>query len=110
MMGMLSSGDRLPKLSEGPFEEPFFSPICLMYSNGNSSLLAKEQVWPSRLFPFPKYFLNVEESKFLSSSFNNPSFLFANLERHLPLSLHWLTEIGLRTLNLSPSDLTMEIS
>jgi len=51
-MKILSSGDRLPwdlKWSRGNRNAPAYA---LIYRNGDSSSLAKEQEWPSRLLHF----------------------------------------------------------
>ena len=53
---ILSSGNRLLKCLKWPGEEQISPVFALIYRNGNSSSLAKEQAWLSRLLHFPKCF------------------------------------------------------
>jgi hypothetical protein len=85
---ILSSGDRLLRRLKWSREEQLFPIFALMYRNGNSSLLAKEQEWPSRLLHFPTCFILLRRATFpffilcIRLSFSQTQ------KRHIPCSLH----------------------
>jgi hypothetical protein len=62
-MGRLSSGDRLLRRLKYSGEEQISPVFVLMYRNGDSNLLAKEQEWLSRLLHFPTCFILSRRAK-----------------------------------------------